>query len=147
MTTKRDGDKDIPGPGIRERFQNWSDYLWNRFVDDDDDDDNNNNDGYEEAGARLRKFDRKDIPRSYDPRDAEKKRKRAADEEAAKQGGHKRRRREGSEEQDGAVGGGVEEVPAAGGIPGVAPADGAAGAGAADAGAADQGDQGIDWWQ
>lgn len=112
----------------------WSDYLRNRFVDDDDDEDDDGNDyRYEEPGSRLRKFDREDIPQSYDPR--EKARKRAADEEAAKQGGPKRRRRRGPQGRSGAGGDDdEEEVPAAQGIPGVAPADVAAAAAAEPAG-------------
>jgi hypothetical protein len=102
MTVQKEGEEDMPKLSFRERFQDWTDYLWNRLgggdYDKDDDydddvDDDDNYDGYQEPGSRLRKFDRDVIPRSQP-------KKREVEEEALRQENHKRQRQTEPEEEE-----------------------------------------------
>ncbi|KAK2597082.1 hypothetical protein N8I77_012952 [Diaporthe amygdali] len=90
-------------PGFVER---WSNYLLSRFDEEDPR-------RFQEPGSKLRKFNRRDIPKSYDPR------KRKAEQDARDQAANQVRRGEGAADV-----GAARQRQDGGGAPAAPPADG-----------------------
>ncbi|KAI3399791.1 hypothetical protein diail_5587 [Diaporthe ilicicola] len=77
MSRAMAGDTDAAqGTSFGERWSRWTSYLRSRFDGSHVDVDDHDHVRFEEPGSRLRKFNARDIPKSYDPR------KRRADQDA-----------------------------------------------------------------